>query len=320
MKKIFTLILFLLSQVSFAQVNLVPNPSFESYSLCPTGADEIDKAVGWSSSRNSPDYYNACATSISTVSIPFNIFGYQYPASGNAYAGFWAKNANNYREYFGVQLISNLQIGTKYYVSIKVSLSPNPVFSRYCGVNKIGALFSTVYYNTFNNPAPLNNYSQAYTDSIITDTLNWVIIKESFVADSAYSFINIGNFFKDSLTDSIQIIGNICEAYYYVDDICVSTDSIYAYNYTWTGFNEIKAEESIKYYPNPFKDYITIDNNGNNIKSIELYDIYGQPIRTEKLNHAEHYRWNLKNIPPGIYNLIMQNKNLNTINKIIIKL
>ena len=81
MKKTFTLILVLLSQVSFAQ-NLIPNPSFEDTVVCPLSANEVDKATYWSSFRDSPEYFNYCSNlQGGIVGIPNNFIGYQFPHS-----------------------------------------------------------------------------------------------------------------------------------------------------------------------------------------------------------------------------------------------
>lgn len=268
----FTLLLivsfFCLSKVGLAQVNLVPNPSFEDYSQCPSTLGQIDYATGWSSVRGTSDYFNSCNTSVgSWVGVPNNFWGHQYPVFGNGYAGFAAKYGTA-REYLGISLINPLQIGTEYYVSLKVSLSSNGNSGQFCGVNKLGMLFSTVHYSN-NNIAPICNCAQVYTNSIITDTLNWIRIKGSFIADSNYSFVSIGRFFSNVLTDSIQVAGNNCVAYYYLDDICVSTDSNYSYNYITTGLKENLHNLPVIIYPNPANTYINIDFN----PLFEPYDI-----------------------------------------------
>jgi len=60
MKKIVTLILVLLSQLSFAQFNLVPNPTMEDTMQCPDNLDQVSRATGWFAADGTPDYYNSC--------------------------------------------------------------------------------------------------------------------------------------------------------------------------------------------------------------------------------------------------------------------
>jgi len=64
--------------------------------------------------------------------------------------------------------------------------------------------------------------SQVYTDSIITDTLNWILLEWNYIADSAYRYVYIGNFFDDYHTDTTVInapIGQFGIAYYFIDSI-----------------------------------------------------------------------------------------------------
>src|SRR5262245_47267631 len=114
MKKLegWLIIIFLGCGICEAQ-NLVPNPSFEDTIGCPSGYNQVSNATGWFIARQSPDYFNTCAT-WSGVSVPQNDFGLQYPPSGNAYMGFFAKShtSSNYREHIGISLPFPIQIGT----------------------------------------------------------------------------------------------------------------------------------------------------------------------------------------------------------------
>ena len=100
------------------------------------------------------------------------------------------------------------------------------------------------------------------------------------MADSAYKYLVIGNFFSDTLTDTVSFGGAPFAsegAYYYIDDVCVTTDSIY--NETWTGVqvNSLgKSEVSI--YPNPTSDILTIKSN-EIIEKVDILNTMGQPIQ-----------------------------------------
>ena len=133
--------------------------------------NNIDNASSWHPSKESPDYYNICGTGI--VGVPTNFAGYQYPHTGNAYAGFAAFGitAYNLREYFTCPLIANLTIGSKYAVTMYINLAGGSWSRIAC--NKLGMLFSTVNYDLLNNP-PTNNYCQFHSDSIGS-------IRQSFV-------------------------------------------------------------------------------------------------------------------------------------------
>ena len=92
-----------------AQQNLVPNGSFEDYTICPTSPSQVYVAIGWNDPTNaSSDYYNSCATLMSLVGIPTNQFGRQFAYDGNAYLGFATYDISykNYREYINIKLIN----------------------------------------------------------------------------------------------------------------------------------------------------------------------------------------------------------------------
>jgi hypothetical protein len=278
------LLVFFLFVGSFCGAqNLVPNSSFEEYDVCPNTISQISRAKGWNAARPTPDYFNSCAPyyphPISCVAVPLNSFGYRTPASGNAYIGIISKSINNEdREIIGAELVSPLQTGVKYYVSFKVSFIGQMYQPNRCSINKLGVLFSTSLYDSLSF-APICNCAQVYSDSIISDTLNWTRITGAFVADSNYSFINIGRFFDDTNTDSIQISGTLGLAYYFIDDVCVSTDSVFTYSYTYTDITESNILSSIIIYPNPTTDFVNIDfGHLNEPLDIAIYDELGSVI------------------------------------------
>lgn len=287
--------------------NLVPNPSFEEYDACPNGLSQISRALGWYSAKPTPDYFNTCALS-GNSSVPDNFWGRQIPASGNAYAGFAAMygGASNLNEYIGIKLIDSLNIGVQYYISFKISRAFNPNFQNDCSVNKIGALFSSIQYSDTNN-APICDCSQVFTNVIITDSINWTMVKGAFIADSSYQYINIGNFFTESSTDFILRQGSFCNAYYYLDDVCVSSDSTYAYTYATT--STTKKEERITYFPNPFKDFVTLKSEESNIEHVKIYNMIGALFRTYDIETTQSYVFDLSDIPPGNYFIVIHLKN-----------
>jgi hypothetical protein len=268
------------------QTNLVVNPSFEDTVSCPTADNQINNAFGWINySDQSPDYFNACSSS-PDVTVPNNWGGYQQASSGNAYCAVSAffPNTPNKREIIGSNLSENMVIGTKYFFSMKVNLSINSIASSSYACNKLGVRFSTVPYS-LSSPVPINNFAHVYTDSIITDTLNWVTITGSFVADSVYSHIALGNFFDDSNTDTVKIASGtptFIFAYYYIDDVCVSTDSSYTFNYIYTGIQEEPLKDNFNIYPNPATDYFHINRAFTEPYDLLIYNALGQKLYQEK--------------------------------------
>lgn len=313
MGKILFLFSFLLIANSlFAQQNLVPNPSFEIYSACPSGPDEVFKATDWSAYKESPDYFQTCAT-ISQFSVPNNMFGYQQPLFGNAYCGFWAYSFSAfYREIMGSQLVTPLIVGQKYFVSFEVALDNY----GQCGTDKIGAKFSTIPFS-FSTPVPINNSAQVYASTIITDTLNWTKIRGSFIADSTYGYIMLGNFFYDINTDTSQITGNpFCTTYYFIDNVCVSTDSLYAA--TWTSTNEIQYDCDFAIFPNPVSNGVCYIKTTEEIISIEIYDLLGKKIDVKTSYNVNLCEINFDNNALGFFFIKTNTNKKQYTNKILI--
>ena len=80
-------------------------------------------------------------------------------------------------------------------------------------------------------------------------------------------------------------------------------------------------ENSISVYPNPAKDYITVEINGDlEIAHIALYDIQGRPVETLRATslQTKTYRLDIADLPAGTYILhIKTSNNRESIRKII---
>ena len=308
MKKTVTLILFFIVNFSFAQ-NLVPNWSFEDTVACPVGIGCIFDAVGWSSYSQTPDYFNQCNTSTNGTDyagVPGNYLGYHFAKTGVAYAGFYAFTtaARNIREIIGIQLNQTLIKGEKYFVSFFVSRAyhPSQLYIN-VGTNKIGARFSTVQYydSTFkSNRVPIDNHAQVFTDSVITDTLNWIKISGSFIADSAYQYVSFGNFFTDSATTHVAYDSSAEYAYYYIDDIYVSTDSL-------IGIKESKENFLIDIFPNPTTNVVHIVNNSNSSINLTIYSSLGMRVFKDYIKEGDT-DIDISNYSKGVYFLQIEQK------------
>lgn len=304
---LFFLIVFCPS-LAMGQINLVPNPSFEDTVYCPFQLNQVDACLGWMNWSQSPDYFNACDNG--GVNVPNSVIGFQYAHSGLGFMGLVTyaisgpPGGPNYREIVASQLSTSLVIGTKYYLSFYVNF---PYDFLPFATNNIGILFTTTTYST-SNPITLNNHAQLFVDSIITDSINWIKISGSFLADSAYSYIALGNFFDDNHTDTLTLSPTPYAAYYYIDDVCVSTDSLY--NEAWTGLGKnIDEEDQIKIYPNPSHGNINIENLGQNIESLELYDYLNKVVlKRYSINNFKNYKLSLADLEDGVYNLLLRRK------------
>ncbi|HLG35281.1 MAG TPA: T9SS type A sorting domain-containing protein [Bacteroidia bacterium] len=309
--------LFLFFFLAAQAQNLVPNPSFEDTVACPTTLDQIYNATGWSSYSISPDYYNVCNGGF--LSVPENVVGYQLASSGEAYTGFIGYDVNGFvREIIGRQLSQNLVIGQQYFVSIKVSLAEyTSSFPQFIPCNKIGVKFSTTSFST-TNPVPINNYAHVYTDSIISDTMNWTTIRGSFIADSSYQYIMLGNFFDDAQTDTVSTPNGV-KSYFFIDAICVSTDSLYCATGipTEVPTGEFLVERNINIFPNPCSAILSVELKEKDESLLTISTITGQKVFTQ--NFTGKIVINTSTLPGGIYFISLQSKKQITNYKIIIK-
>lgn len=287
MKKIVAVVYVLFAGQGIAQVNLVTNPGFELFSSCPNNWYQIGLATGWEAWKGSPDYYNSCGATDS-FDVPQNLIGNQAAASGNAYCGviLYDKSNNGNDEMIATGLSQSLSVGIKYFVSFKVVWKYNNPYAICCSQDKIGVRFSTAQYSQMNPPAQ-NNTAHIYSNSIVSDTSDWTTIFGSFIADSTYSFLVLGNFF-DSANVAIndQFPANN-SSYYFLDDVCVSTDSLLAADFS-TGISlNIDAKE-FEVWPNPASQscYISTPNNSNQF-DIRIYNSVGELVFIEE-NRWEH--------------------------------
>lgn len=245
--------------------------------------------------------------------------GNQTPASGNSYGGliFYSRDGINADEIMGVQLSQPLSIGIKYYISFRVVLKYNSSFGVCCANNKIGAKFSTQSYTT-SNPPTIDNNAHVWTDSVISDTLNWNQIFGSFTADLTYNYLMIGNFFTNPNITINDIIPANDFGYYYVDDVCVSNDSSFAANYLYTGIQEEPLKNNFNIYPNPANDYININNNSfQNPFNVTIYNTIGQALYAKQNITSNNLQIDISNFNSGLLFIKIESINQSIIYKLL---
>ncbi len=204
---------------SLVAQNLVPNPSFESKTGCPSLPGQINLCNSWSKPNTaSPDYLHTCATG-STVKIPTNMWGSQAARTGSAYAQLLVFPPSlNFREYIQAQLLSALVAGKTYTVTFYVSRCDK---TRYA-IKNMGAHLSTSALGPFSNNTNINVVPQVEHGSIITDKTNWTKVEGDIVAVGGEKFITIGNFRNTAGTTNsfVQTTGHV-NAAYYIEDVSV---------------------------------------------------------------------------------------------------
>jgi Secretion system C-terminal sorting domain len=179
--------------------NLVSNGDFEQYSSLNLGLGTIDLACGWKTANNgTPDYFNTNSTTL-YLKIPCNSFGYQICNSnlGNGYAGFGSSSPiaspkTSYSEHLYTKLDIPLVAGTKYQLSLDVSLAENYGAFGY----EIQAYFSTTQLNQISNLSyilPANGVATNLIDNIIHINYNsWDKITFNYTATGGEQYLYIG--------------------------------------------------------------------------------------------------------------------------------
>ena len=288
-----------------AQTNLVPNPSFESYTSCPQYPPDgnINRAFPWFqpwNNSNSSDFYHSCDTIDQNMSVPINFLGFQYPKIGNGYSGIFCffQPSNNGREYMEVELSTTLLSGATYNISFYSNLSN---FSQYA-IDNIGIAFSdTIFSFGLQSTTLISMNCDLCSSLVITDTLNWTYLTGKYIAQGGEKFMLVGNFKHDSLISiNATGFGNYPGAYYYFDDFNVSLDSS-------TSLEELSLEDII-ISPNPSADVFTISSadgfimNGN----FAICNLHGQQVVSAEIRNEKQFTINLKNFADGVYLLKMQ--------------
>ena len=281
-QRLFLLIALLFFQFNAIAQNLVPNPSFEEHDSCPTHYSQLNFANSWFPVYNTPDYFNKCANGF--VSVPNNLFGFQncFNFNDSGYVGCATSRYGifSYREIIGAQLISPLVIGKKYFLSLLITAAfkPDGIENVGCFSNNFGVKFLDKY-----SPGDTSNIEQRIIDNtaqlvyaaVLNDTSNWTQASTSFIADSAYDFILIGNFFKTDYLIFNCIDTNSFYSYTYIDDICLTPtlNECYQIN-SDTSTVPIKVENSVS----NGEFTLFIDYNYFSSEPISIFNSIGQLI------------------------------------------
>lgn len=233
MRIVASICVFLFSFAAFAQMNLVPNPSFEKLSSKPKTVGELNKAAPWiSPTAGTADvFYKGAKDPL--IGAPDNQLGSQMARTGENYAGaiFFKNKEDNSREYLQIELTKELDADEVYCFDMHVSLAE---LSKYA-IDRIGVYFSDNKIS-FNNWAPIavKPHIENGEKRLLTSTDDWTLICGQYTAKGGEKFITIGNFYPNTETnvDKVKkastIKGNQTEyAYYYIDDVALyNTDSV----------------------------------------------------------------------------------------------
>jgi hypothetical protein len=264
--------------------NLVPNPSFEEADTCREILGFFtpeDGPLHWFSGGGTPDYYQSCLPYGAANGVPQSYFAFQFPQEGEAHIGVVTFQMPEVREYAMVQLLSPLVPGQTYYASFYANAAWNGSLQNpalYIASSHVGMLF-TMQPNlwTVNDPWPVSGgFAHVYHPWIISDTVGWTLVSGSFVADSAYQYLMIGNHFGNAITDSLHFATFPWspKAYTLIDNVCVSTNPLGCS--LAIGLQE-HGTDGIVLFPNPAVDALSL--RGQAVDAIaSVHDALGRVV------------------------------------------
>lgn len=270
------LIRLLIGMATYATAqNLVPNPGFEDVEYCPSGNGY--KAAQWFNPNfGSPDLYRDTGASapcfencggFNIINVYNNPYGYQLPRSGRVYFGIAIMGGigSDTREYIYVQLSDTLIAGKKYCVSFYTSLSNGSGYAS----DAVGVSLTQSPYYDCSGPVLFFTSSEVRNPpgNVLTDTMNWILVSDTFIANGGEKFLTIGNFHADSTviyqpTGQVQ---NMC--YHYIDDVSVMFCDTFAPVYP-----------SFSLFPNPSNGEFNISGNFPSQTQLTIYNMLGQKI------------------------------------------
>jgi hypothetical protein len=306
MKLGWVILVLLSTTFARAQQNLVPNPSFEELTSCPTGSAQIHRAVPWINDVGGCEVYNECVEPTfippnhyqHRQDVPENSVGYQSAHSGEGYAGIFTYGGQfetNGREYLQVPLLEPLQSGG-YLVSFWASLADKYQYS----VTSLGAYFSDtlVTRTSFNSVLDFEPSVENIPTQNLSNKDIWYLVRDTFMSRyGGEEYLLIGNF---RITEESNLFwvdsgagNNWDRSYYYIDDV-----SVIALGDTVSGISEAEQLQ-FSVYPNPVVERVNIAGK-ERLHHVALFDIRGRKIMEEDAHNQKH-TIDLKGIPEGVY-------------------
>jgi outer membrane protein OmpA-like peptidoglycan-associated protein len=215
---------------SFAQdKNLVVNPGFEDYKVCPESHNPENQSheviPGWTyPTFAAPDYFNRCSPH--DAGVPVNFAGTSEPNTGDGYVGaILSGTFEGRREYIQGELKKPMEAGNKYCVKFYYRLASGSRFA----VDQLSVYFSGEKVLKDGIVAlgvkpQLNNIDGLFLDNVE----DWEQICYVYTAAGNEKYFIIGNFKNYDNTNYVVTDKNIVNlrnkayAYYYFDDVDIS--------------------------------------------------------------------------------------------------
>ncbi len=272
--------------------NLVPNGNFEDTVACPDSGIgmQIEKAKYWFNTNvTTPDFFHKC---VSYYPVLFNnSFGNIFePVNNNGIVGIFnfQNSSIDASEYIETKLTQKLLLNYKY--GVEIYLKASKPFSACDAVDlyftndtlKNDSIFFYSRHPQVSNPI----------GNIISDSLNWFILRDTFTANGGEEFLTIGSFRLGSQTNAILGASGDLRAYVFIDNVSVVLLDT-------TGIIETENQFYFSIYPNPVSDYIFIESKIQNANFI-LTDVTGRLLMQFNAT-GSRTQISVAHLPNGVY-------------------
>ena len=234
MKGIMPFMLFVFSISANAQIaNYVSNGSFEILNA-NASPYAFEATKYWGAIDTTKGSNVLCSTLSSIANAPYLTTGFQFPRTGNNFviSQFYCNTCTvNSRMYPRNRLKQVLLAGktycAKYYiVNTNNNLVAMDTYGMYFSDNSIDTITKCMWPITYLTPQVEN------TSGIITDTLNWIAITGTFVANGTEKYMVLGNFKSNAATNTLQLntpAQSLQTTDIYIDDVSVIELNLPAY-------------------------------------------------------------------------------------------
>lgn len=208
---------------------MIPNPSFEDYSLCPNSHSQMSSVLNWvQASGATSDYYNSCGYLPTTATFPIAPINPLPLPDGDGFVGFFVTHINsNYGEYVSACLNTPMIAGKTYSISFYIGMGSQAIStsggkviygdsSVTIGVfgtddcSNIPFGFGSAFLGCPTNAAGFELLSSA----TVHGSDEWVRVKTSFTPTKNVNAILLGG---DCL--AVNINDSLAYFYYYLDHI-----------------------------------------------------------------------------------------------------
>lgn len=290
--------------LSFGQVNLVPNPSFEDTLHCSSDTTVV-KPKNWyrPSACGSPDFYYPLQTNANCPAhYPqiwgggdyLNSRGFQSPRTGVGYAGFGVSMGS---ELLAVGLTDSLQPGKQYVVNFYVSLAEISI----SGLDQINVCFmqdSVTDYNSltcWTYLGTLDVDAGNQSGNVLYDTISWVMVQDTFIAEGGERYMILGNIDTAATQyyymDSTMQIGS----YYYFDDFDLHCIDCLADTFEPPSYPEISLTPTLS------SGAITLSGNFPEETKFEVCDMLGQLVYYNEIQSGNQTQQIVLYMAAGVY-------------------